>query len=56
MISKLKKIKAKSQQLGSEISSDLRRSAAELEKVAKPPFKNLGEFDSWFNSDKPLTL
>lgn len=56
MVHKLKKIKAETTEICTDISNTLRTQAAALESIPQPPFKNLDEFDKWFNSDTPLTL
>lgn len=56
MTKKLAKIKKDAQEICSDVSSDLRSTAKQLDSVATPPFKNLGDFDAWFYGNKPLTI
>lgn len=39
-----------------EMLKELKGRSSAAESTVKPPFKNLGGFDSWFYSDKPLAL
>lgn len=53
----LMRVKDESKQLCREISSELIAEAEALCQISiTPRFNSLEEFDSWFNSDKPLQL
>lgn len=56
MTKKLSKIKKEAHAICSDVSTDLRAAAKQLDKVSTALFKSLNDFDRWFNSDQPLTL